>query len=99
MGTNLTLFAGGSNASKIALKGASKMAAALRGAAQDGGGGDLPEGGVYISFSGKNGAYSIGQEKDDADPNEIWLINIFEFQGGWMCWKGGAPVANRKGNQ
>lgn len=94
MTTNLTLFTG--NAPKIALKGGGNaVAAALKNAATQNQGTDLPDGGVYISFSGKMGTYSIGTEKEDADPNEFWLVNIFEFQAGWMCWKGGSPVAKR----
>ena len=91
--TNLTLFQG--NGTKLALNGAKKMSQALAASAQTGASTELPEGGVYISFSGKMGRYSIGTEKTDADPSELWLINIFEFQDGWMCWKGGQPVAKR----
>lgn len=92
--TNLTLYQG--EGTKLALKGAKNMAAALRQSSQTGtSGGELPEGGVYISFSGKMGAYSIGPDKEAADPEELWLVNVFEFQDGWMCWKGNQPVAKR----
>ena len=92
---NITLFEGG----KVALPSAKNMASALRGAAADAsGGGQLPEGGVYVNFSGKMGKYSIGQEQEDADPNEVWLVNVFSFEAGWICWKGGNPVAKRLGS-
>lgn len=92
--TDLTLYKG--EGTRLALKGAKNMAAAMRESAQTGvAGGELPDGGVYIAFSGKNGTYSIGQDKEDADPEEFWLVNIFEFQDGWMCWKGAQPVAKR----
>lgn len=89
---NLTLFAGGK---QVSLKNASKMVNALKGAAAEGAATDLPDGGVYVSFSGKAGRYSIGQDKNDADPDELWLINVLSFEGGWICWKGGSPVAKR----
>lgn len=89
---DLTLF-GGNN--KIALKNAKSMVNALKGAAAEGAGTDLPDGGVYVSFSGKMGRYSIGQDKQDANPDEIWLVNVLSFEGGWICWKGGSPAAKR----
>lgn len=91
--SNLTLFKG--NGNKIALTGAKSMTAALKNTAAESLGSDLPEGGVYVSFSGKTGRYSIGTEKEDADAEEIWLVNIFEFSAGWICWKGSNPVAKR----
>ena len=54
-----------------------------------------PEDGVYINFTGKRGVYEIGVDKDNADPNEIWLVNVTSFESGWVCWKGGRPVAKR----
>ena len=89
---DLTLF-GGNN--KIALKNAKSMVNALKGAAAEGAGTDLPDGGVYVSFSGKMGRYSIGQDKQDANPDEIWLVNVLSFEAGWICWKGGSPAAKR----
>lgn len=90
--SNLTLFKGGK---QVSLKNASKMVNALKGAAAEGASTDLPDGGVYVSFSGKAGRYSIGQDKNDAQPDEIWLVNVLSFEGGWICWKGGSPVAKR----
>lgn len=89
---DLTLF-GGNN--KIALRNAKSMVSALKGAAAEGSGTDLPDGGVYVSFSGKMGRYSIGQDKQDANPDEIWLVNVLSFEAGWICWKGGSPAAKR----
>lgn len=93
--SNITLF-GGDN--KVALKGTKAMAAALKQASSEGAGSQLPEGGVYVSFSGKMGRYTIGEDKTDADPNELWLINVFSFEAGWICWKGGSPAAKRMGS-
>ena len=94
---NLTLFSGG-NSGKIALRGAKSVVDALKAASRGDGSTDLPEGGVYISFSGKLGRYSIGTEKEDANPDEIWLVSVFAFEKGWICWKGGSPVAKRLGS-
>lgn len=92
---SLTLFGGGN---QVSLKNAKAMSAALRGAAADSSPSSLPDGGVYISFSGKAGRYSIGEEKNDADASEAWLVNIFSFEAGWICWKGGNPAAKRMGS-
>ncbi len=51
--------------------------------------------GEFISFSGKSGRYAIGAEKRETDPDELFIVNIHDFKSGWMCWKGGAPVAKR----
>lgn len=95
MSNEVSLFAGGN---KIALKGAKSMVSALKGAAAAAGPSDLPEGGVYVSFSGKMGKYSIGQNAEDANPEEYWLVNVFSFEAGWVCWKGGAPAAKIMGS-
>lgn len=79
----------------VALKNAANMASALRGAAQEAAGTQLPDGGVYVNFSGKMGKYNIGQDGEDADPNEVWLINVYSYEAGWVCWKGGQAVAKR----
>jgi hypothetical protein len=88
--TAMALF-GGTGAVQIG--NAKAMADALKSSAQEGSRSQLPDGGVYISFSGKLGTYSIGVDKNDADPEECWLVNIYDFQRGYICWKGGAPVA------
>ena len=51
--------------------------------------------GDFINFSGKRGVYEIGQEKRGADKDEPWLVNVSSFEDGYICWKGGAPVATR----
>lgn len=61
------------------------------------------EGGVntdvqYMSFSGKKGIYSIGQEKREPTEGELFLVDANGFELGWMCWKGGKPVAKRMAN-
>lgn len=89
--SDLTLFSG----NKVSLKDRKAMSQALKGAADEQQTNQLPDGGVYISFSGKKNQYSIGQEKNDADPEEIWLVNIYSFEKGWTCWKGGSPAAKR----
>lgn len=51
--------------------------------------------GDYMNFSGKRGVYEIGKDKRDADPDEVWLVNVASFEDGYICWKGGQPVATR----
>lgn len=57
--------------------------------------GAAPDGSEYLNFSGKRGIYELGEKKADIDPDESWLVNVAAFQDGWMCWKGGRPVAQR----
>lgn len=52
----------------------------------------------YISFSGKLGRYKIGADAREPGENEPWLLNIAGFELGWMCWKGGQPIAKRMAN-
>lgn len=89
---NVPAFQIGAN---VALTGAKDMAAALKGTAAEASTNALPDGGVYISFSGKMGKYSIGTDKEDADSQEAWLLNVHSFEKGYICWKGGSPVAKR----
>ena len=49
----------------------------------------------YLSFSGKMGTYACGIEKNDMDPNELWLVAIPLFKTGYICWKGRKPVSRR----
>lgn len=56
---------------------------------------NLPDGTEYLNFSGKRGAYGIGRDQEDVDPEEMWLVNIYSWQDGWICWKGSRPVTKR----
>jgi hypothetical protein len=51
--------------------------------------------GDFINFTGKRGVYEIGTEKRDADPDELWVVNVASFEDGYVCWKGGQPMATR----
>lgn len=82
----------------IALTNAAAMADALSGAASKGQLGAAPEGSQYINFSGKRGVYEFGQEKDDIDSREVWLVNVAAFEDGFVCWKGGNVVSTRMSN-
>lgn len=52
----------------------------------------------FMSFSGKRGIYKIGQEGREPGAQEPFLVAIPAFEIGWMCWKGGKPVAKRMAN-
>jgi hypothetical protein len=93
--TKMALFG---DTGKVAMKSSKAMAAALKGASEEASISQLPDGGVYISFSGKMGTYSIGQDKEDANYDELWLMNVYSFEKGFICWKGGSPVAKRLGS-
>lgn len=93
MGTEVAkanLFGG-----KVSLRNADAIAAAMQNAAQDGALGMAPEGSQYLNFSGKRGVYEFGQEKEDLDDEELWVLNVESFQTGWVCWKGGNKLAAR----
>ena len=49
----------------------------------------------YLNFSGKRGVFTIGVDNRNIGVDELWLPNIAGFEDGWICWKGGAPVASR----
>ena len=53
------------------------------------------EGSVFVNFSGKNGTWQVGPDKDDMDPEEAWLINIHAFEDGIVCWKNNQNLATR----
>ena len=92
MTNDMTLFSGG----PISLSDTKEMARTLGAVASEGATNALPDGGVYVSFSGKRGAYAIGQDNSHGhDPEELWLLNIGNIEHGYACWKGGQKVANR----
>lgn len=67
-----------------------EAAGALRRTAGEGqtGGGDK----TFLSFSGKKGVYSLGRDKDDVDPDTVFMIEPLAAIEGWTCWKGGRPA-------
>jgi hypothetical protein len=46
----------------------------------------------YLSFSGKTGAYALGKDRDDVDPEALYLVEPMSFTDGWICWKSSRPV-------
>ena len=46
----------------------------------------------YLSFSGKTGAYALGKDREDIDPESLYLIEPMSFTDGWICWKSSRPV-------
>ena len=82
----------------VSLANADAMANALAGSSADGRQGGAPDGSDFLNFSGKRGAYEFGPDKEDVDSSEVWLVNIAAFEDGYICWKGGSPVATRMSN-
>tara|TARA_R110000803_G_scaffold23766_2_gene58026 strand:+ start:1931 stop:2677 length:747 start_codon:yes stop_codon:yes gene_type:complete len=60
--------------------------------------GGAPDGSDFLSFSGKRGLYTVGKDKRQIQPDELWLLNVASFEDGWVCWKGGKPIAKRTYN-
>jgi hypothetical protein len=86
MSNSLTAFLG--NANLPAMTDAD-MAAALEEASDDIGG----QSGIrYLSFSGKTGIYALGRNKDDMDPDDVYLLEPQSIIQGWVCWKGNKPI-------
>ena len=52
----------------------------------------------FLNFSGKQGKFTIGKAARTIQPDEEWIVNISGFEDGWVCWKGGQPVAQRMAN-
>lgn len=50
------------------------------------GGGDVD----YLSYSGKMRRYSIGRDKEQPDPDALYVVDPYASVAGWTCWKGGA---------
>ena len=46
----------------------------------------------YLSFSGKTGLYSLGRDKEDIDPDQLYLVEPQTFVSGWVCWKDSSRV-------
>lgn len=57
-----------------------------------------PDGSEYMNFSGKRGTYTIGKDKREVGPAELWVVNVTSFEEGWVCWKGGNPASTRLSN-
>ncbi len=48
----------------------------------------LPEGTLYMNFSGKKGTWTLGTKdgKRTIGEDERWVVNINTFQDGWQAW-------------
>lgn len=74
------------------------MAAKAKESANNNPRGGAPDGSDYMNFSGKQGRYTIGQDKREIQPDERWIIDVTSFQEGWVCWKGGQSPSSRMAN-
>lgn len=88
-----TVFGG-----KVAIADTKALAAKAAAAAQNNPRGGAPNGSDYLNFSGKRGVYTIGQEKRQIQPEELWVIDISSFEEGYVCWKNGSPLSFRMAN-
>lgn len=88
-----TVFGG-----NVAMPKSSALAAALRDSSQRDPRGGGVDGAEYLNFSGKRGVYTVGSEGKEFDKDAMVVPNIAGFQDGWVCWKGGQPVATRLAN-
>lgn len=88
MRNSLTQYLAGDNLPVIE---GDALAKALAAATEDAttGGGDGPD---YLSFSGKSGLYSLGRDKVEIDPDQLYLVETQSFSSGWICWLKSKPV-------
>lgn len=87
MSNSLTAFLGNANLPALSDE---DMAAALQEHSDE----NPTAGGVtYLSFSGKTGRYSLGRNKDDVDPDDLFLLEPQSIIEGWVCWKSNKPVS------
>lgn len=49
----------------------------------------------YMSFSGKMGRFKIGVDGRGIDEGELFVVAPTMFTTGYICWKGGRPIAKR----
>ena len=69
-----------------------RFVAAMEDTVDDGArGGDVS----YMSFSGKLGRVKIGKDGRGLMDDELFVVAPTMFTTGWICWKGGKPVAKR----
>lgn len=80
---------------KVSMVNTEALKEALAGSAQLDPRGGAADGSDYMNFSGKRGVYEIGKEKRSTNEDELWLVNVPAFEDGWICWKGGRPIATR----
>lgn len=66
------------------------LAAALTEAADDATSGGT--GMDYLSFSGKTGKYALGRNREEIDPEQLYLVEPQSFIRGWVCWKNSKPI-------
>ena len=46
----------------------------------------------YLAFSGKTGSYSLGRDRDDLTPDQIFILEPKSVVEGWICWKTSKPI-------
>ena len=51
---------------------------------------------AYLSFSGKTGRYTIGQDKQEVGDDKRFVIDPMSIIKGWICWKNSAPVGKHQ---
>ena len=49
----------------------------------------------YMSFSGKTGKIKIGRDGRGLSEGELFVVAPSMFSIGYICWKGGKPIAKR----
>ena len=49
----------------------------------------------YLSFSGKTGVYALGKDRDDIDPEALFLVEPMTFTDGWLCLFGQGDDADQ----
>lgn len=92
MSNDLTTFM---NNAKLPAVSGEQLANALSTTVADAGG--VGQAGLnFLGFSGKQGTYSLGKNKDDVEEEQLFLVEPAATIAGWTCWKDSKPVGKHK---
>lgn len=51
---------------------------------------NIPTGMPFLSYSGKTGKYTVGQDKKEVPYGTRYAVNMNEYKRGWICWIDGS---------
>ena len=51
---------------------------------------------TFIDFSGKMNQYRVGKDRENIDPESMFLFEPMSATKGWICWKGGKVVGREE---
>ena len=52
----------------------------------------VQDGMPILKMNGKNGIWTYGMEKIAVEPGQLWAIDPYSFQHGYICWENMEPI-------